>query len=375
MIETADAASDSRKASSGSAEKPVPTSYKTTYYPGTGERSQAAPVDLRAGVDFPANFSLTPSPSLAIRGSIPYLAPGASALVLLKSPDVNSTRAAEVKENGSFEIRDVSPGTYTLLATVTDASGSKLARQPVQVVSANLEGIRLTPQAGAWVHGHLRLESKSNLGRLMLNGFFLGLLPADRDDDVSSAMPIGEGFTPVVHVNVDGSFEWKDVPPGHYYVQFLGEETVGPDRFLKSVLAGGRDVTDLGFSVSGGAALLDVVASANGAVVEGLVSNAKGEGVANAVVVAAPERSLRSRLDRFHKTVSDQSGRFTLHGVPPGAYTLVAWETVDGEAYYDAEFLSKYEGQGSALQVGEGERKSVQLVAIPSVEEAAADQR
>jgi len=96
--------------------------------------------------------------------------------------------------------------------------------------------------------------------------------------------------------------------------------------------------------------------------------------VANAVVVAAPDRSLRSRPDRFYKTVSDQSGRFTLHGVTPGAYTLIAWESVDGDAYYDPEFLSKYEGQGRALHLNEGEHTSVQLVAAPSVEESSVDQ-
>jgi len=375
LIETTNvSASDSREASTGSPEKPVPTSYKTTYYPGTGERAQAAPIDLHAGVDFPANFSLTPSPSIVIRGSITYLAPGASALVLLQSKDVNSTRAAEVKKDGRFEVRDVSPGTYTLMATVTDANGSKLARQPVQVASANLEGIRLTPQAGARVHGYLRVQSKSNFGRLMPAGFFLSLVPADGEDDVSSAMPIGEGFAPVAHVNDDATFEWKDVPAGHYYIQLLGAESVSPDCFLKSVIAGGRDVTDSGFSVNGGSVLADLVASADGAVTEGLVANAKGEAMANAVVVAAPEPSLRSRPDRFYKTVSDQSGHFFLHGVPPGAYTLISWESVDGDAYYDPEFLSKYEGQGRTLHLNESEHANMQLVVVPSAEEPPADQ-
>src|SRR5579863_192994 len=40
----------------------VTTSYQTTYYPGTRDRAQAAPIQLHAGDDFPANFSLTPSP-------------------------------------------------------------------------------------------------------------------------------------------------------------------------------------------------------------------------------------------------------------------------------------------------------------------------
>jgi protocatechuate 3,4-dioxygenase beta subunit len=376
LIEGADApASDPRNAATGSPERPAPTSYKTTYYPGTKERTQAAPVDLHAGDDFPANFSLTPSPSVLIRGSITNLAPGASAVVMLQSKDSNLTQqsAAEGKKNGSFEIRDVSPGAYTLVGAVTDATGTKLARQTVQVSSANVEGIRLALQPGGWIHGYLRLESKTRMGRFTPAKVSLSLLPGDGDDDVSSAMPILESFAPLAHVNFDGSFEWKDVPPGHYYIQFSGDESMSPDWFLKSVIVGGRDVIDTGFSVNGGAAVLDLVASADGAVVDGLVANAKGAPVANAVVVAVPEPHFRSRTDRYYKTVTDQSGHFTLHAVTPGAYTLIAWESVDGEAYYNPEFLSKYEGQGRALHLSEGERTSVQLGAV-SWEEASADQ-
>lgn len=393
LIEAANAPpSEPRHAASRLPEKPVPTSYVTTYYPGTKERTQAAPIDLHPGDDFPANFSLTPSPSVLIRGSITNLAPGTSVLVMLQSKDSNSTQsAAEVKKNGSFEIRDVSPGAYTLMAAVTDAAGTKLARQTVQVGSAHVEGIRLALQPGGWIHGYLRLESKIRMGRLTPAKVFLSLLPADGDDDVSSAMPIGagfaalphvisdgnseigEGFAPLAHLNADGSFEWKDVPPGHYYVQFSGDASVSPDWFLKSAVVAGRDVTDSGFGVNGGAAVLDLVASADGAVVDGLVANAKGEPVANAVVIAAPEPRLRSRTDRYYKTVTDQSGRFTLHGVPPGVYTLIAWESIDGEAYYNPEFLNKYEGQGRALHLNEGDRTSVQLVAVPAAEEHSAD--
>src|SRR5258708_31393710 len=141
LIEAANApVSDARNAASGSPERPAPTSYKTTYYPGTKERTQAAPIDLHAGDDFPANFSLTPSPSVLIRGSVTNLAPGASALVMLQSKDSNLTQsAAEVKKNGSFEVRDVSAGGYTLGATITDASGSRLARQTGQVGSGKRE--------------------------------------------------------------------------------------------------------------------------------------------------------------------------------------------------------------------------------------------
>jgi hypothetical protein len=110
---------------------------------------------------------------------------------------------------------------------------------------------------------------------------------------------------------------------------------------------------------------MDLVITANGGVCEGVAVDRKGEPVANAVVVAVPEARMRSRVDRYRKTVTDQTGRFTLRGIRPGDYTVFAWENVDGEAYYNPDFLKAYEGQGSAMHLSEGERKTLQLDAIP----------
>jgi len=342
--------------------------YATTYYPGTQDLRQAAAVQLHAGDDFPVNFSLAPSPSVVIRGTIANLGAGASALVMLQSKDFNLTlNGAEIRKDGSFEICDVAPGAYTVVATVSGTT-PLMARQALEVGSENVESLHLVPQAGGWVHGRLRVESKSATA-LDPSQFFLSLRSAEGDDDVLGALSLGEGFATVAHVNRDGSFEWKSVPPGRYYIELAGDPGANADWFVKSMAAGGREATDAGFSVGGGVAAVELVASANGAVADGVVADAKGEPLANATVVAVPEARLRARTDRYRKTVSDQSGHFTLHGLPPGEYTLFAWESVDGEAYYNPEFLKSYDGQGTVLRVSEGERKSLQLAVIPGVED------
>jgi hypothetical protein len=354
----------------GAASEKAATAYQTTYYPGTRDRSQAAPIQLHGGDDFPANFSLTPSPSLTIRGSVANLPAGSTAAIMLQSKDFNVVlNGAEMRKDGSFEIRDVSPGAYTIVATVDNAAVPMLARQSVQMTSANVEGLRLAPQAGGSIRGRVRMEGGGNISaRPNPSEMFLLLRSADSDDDALAAIGLGEGFSTVAHVNADGSFEWKDVAPGHYSVQ-ISDASAMPDWFLKFVAAGGRDVADSGFSVSGGTTTLDLLASANGAVVDGVAANQKDETVADAVVVAIPEARLRSHPDRYRKAFTDQRGRFTLRGLPPGDYTLFVWESVEGEAYYNPEFLKSYEGQGKALHVNEGEHASVQLKAIPAAED------
>jgi protocatechuate 3,4-dioxygenase beta subunit len=367
-------------------DKPAPAAYQTTYYPGTRDRGQATPIQLHAGDDFPVSFSLTPSPSLTIRGSVVNLPPGSTAAIMLQSKDFSLVlNGAEMHKDGSFEIRDVSPGAYTIVATVDNVAVPMMARQALQVAAENVEGLRLAPQTGGSVRGRLRMES-SSAARPDPSQMFLLLRSADGDDDAFSAITIGEGFSTLAHVNADGSFEWKNVPAGHYSVQ-ISDASAMPDWFLKSVAAAGA-VADSGFSVSGGATTLDLVASANGAMVEGVATNQDGaeqdgaeqdrpeqdrvekdEPVADAVVVAVPEARFRNYSDRYRKAVTDQSGRFTLRGLPPGDYTLFAWESVDGEAYFNPEFLKSCEGQGKALHVNEGDHARVQLKAIPPRED------
>jgi len=374
LIESAGAAAQLQLHEKGP-DKPAPTSYQTTYYPGTGDRGQAAPVPLRAGDDFVADFSLTPSPSLSIRGSVVNLPPRSSAVIMLQSRDFNLVlNGAEMHPDGSFVIRDVAPGTYTILATIENSPVPMMARQALQLVSNSVEDLRLQPQPGGWIHGRVRLESKGGAAQRGGNQadasqIFLKLRSADGDDEALGEFTMGDGFSSLAHVGADGSFEWKNVPPGNYYVELVGESGTNLDWFLKSALAGNHDVDEAGVSVNGGAVVLDLVASANGAVAEGMVTDQKGEPVANAMIVAVPEPRLRARIERYRTTESDQSGRFALHGIQPGDYTLFAWENVEGEAYYNPDFLKTYETQGSALRVSEGDRKPMQLVVIPEAEE------
>lgn len=366
LIESAGAGAEPRGRAN---DRSTALTYQITYYPGTADRGQASPVELHAGDDFPVNFSLTPGPSLNIRGSVVNLPPRTSAAIMLLSQDFNLTmNGAEMHPDGSFVIRDVAPGAYTILATVENAPVPMMARQALQLGTNSVEDLRLSPQPGGWIHGRLRLESKAG-GRFDLGQMFLQLRSSDGDGEEAAALSMGDGFSHLAHVGADGSFEWKNVPPGNYYVQLAGEVGANANLFLKAARVGNRDLADTGISVNGGAVSVELVLSDESGTLDGVAVDPKGEPVANAVIVAVPEFSLRGRFERFRKSVSDQSGRFTLRGIQPGEYTVVAWESVEGEAYLNRDFLKLYEGQGKTLRVVEGDRKYLPVEVIPSGEE------
>jgi hypothetical protein len=91
--------------------------------------------------------------------------------------------------------------------------------------------------------------------------------------------------------------------------------------------------------------------------------------VGNSLVVVVPDADRRTQSDRYHRTLADQRGHFVVHGLEPGQYTVFAWESIDEDAYFDPEFLQRYEGAGARLQVTEGGHANVLVKVSPAVDE------
>src|SRR5262249_20770135 len=135
----------------------------------------------------------------------------------------------------------------------------------------------------------------------------------------------GSGFNLITQVANDGSFAWNNVPSGRYYLGIAGDIGQNNGWFLKSVVSDGRDITESGININGGQVILEALASPNGARIDGVALDTKGQPIANALIVAAPPLHLRSRTDLYRKILADQNGQFAFKGVAPGDYSLFAW--------------------------------------------------
>jgi hypothetical protein len=69
----------------------------------------------------------------------------------------------------------------------------------------------------------------------------------------------------------------------------------------------------------------------------------------------------------YHTATSDSTGHFMLRNVAPGNYKVFAWQTIPAGAYFNSNFLAKYEARGHAVAVNEKSApKSEKILIIPA---------
>jgi hypothetical protein len=134
------------------------------------------------------------------------------------------------------------------------------------------------------------------------------------------------------------------------------------DFYLKAVRAGSSDVLASGLSVNRKQppGVLEVVLSPNGGRIDGRVLK-EDKPFSGAAVVRVPEERRRKEERLYKFTSTDQDGQFSIPGITPGDYTLLAWETVEQGAYMDPDFLRLYKDRGKPIRVDEGNKLNSQL--------------
>jgi hypothetical protein len=180
-------------------------------------------------------FIALPSPSVCTANVYAYpRATGLGQAVAGFSAYVN-------RKDGSFEIRNVPPGSYYIRASCRDEdSGVWLFnRREIEVSNYDVEGLVLTISPGVEVQGRVSWEGTSPPRQFRRAS--VGLESVDRDAPPLSSQP----------VKPDGTFVFKNVAEGFYrpYVQFVDSDAIG---FLKSARYGNSPVTDAGFPVHAG---------------------------------------------------------------------------------------------------------------------------
>jgi len=362
---------------------PAAASPLKTYYPGVTDIALTRTITVTGGENMGGmDISLHGSRSFKVSGQVNSLipppptqlgAPGVNAAVLFMlnrdetaPDDVNGRQVGVIPlipSTGQFEISNVMPGVYELLARVADpaaqvAGGLPLAwgRARLEVREMDVANLSIVVSPSSEVTGTLVAAN----GAKLPSSLRVQLLP----DDAAIRIPAFQlVLTRSAIVSPDGTFKIPAVPEGHYRVMTVAGLT--PDLYLADVRHKALSVFNAGFDVRPGENdPIQVVVGSGAGTISGLVQDGAAKVVAGATVALVPEASHRGNLALYLSAATDTSGRFVMRGVPPGDYKLFAWESIRPFAYQNAAFIAKDESRGKVIHVGQDNTVNAELTII-----------
>jgi len=330
--------------------------YPPTYYPSTSESAAAAPIVVAAGAQLKGvDIQLRRDRLYTVRGKQSLDA--AHRHMSLQIVPVNSNQTIGFSSthrisNDTFEFQDLLPGSYVIVAVRVDGEKRNFAREPVEVVNADVEGVSLTFAPGADMAGVVRVE---------------GALPSASRISVSlqSETPwlFGQSAT---MAKPDGSFELHDVAPDIYQVNVGTIE----GSYLKSVRVGDREIDDVRVDLTRGpVSQLVLTLGTDVGRIEGKVQTARGDPAVRVRVTCIPYGSHAGRGDLSRFAFTDEKGSFRIQSVPPGEYKLFAWEDVQMGAPQDPEFRKRFEKRSVPLTMPPNGHETVELTSISVAQE------
>ncbi len=331
--------------------------YPTYYYPNTPDIATAQTVRLRDGQDVSAiDFKIRHVPLVTIRGSLLNTPAGSKAtefpLGLFPTAIVGANGSFRYRPdvNGKFEIPNIAPGTYVLRGIHQAATQTMSTSEiPVLIADRDLElDVPLVPAIQA--RGRLTVEGST------------GPLPFDVAAIFARLTARTGGSTVSLPLRPDGTIATQSpFFPGQFDVSIVG---LPPDYYLKQVPIEGGDALKSGVQVSTSPVSIDLVIARHRGVLTGTVATGVASPAAGTAVVLVPEEDLRHRRDRYRRVTTDTAGSFRMSSVPPGRYTAFAFDAVSSSAYYNPEFLSRYQTRGTTLLIEENKDRTLDLKLI-----------
>ena len=272
---------------------------------------------------------------------------------------LNSTRVFGAAPDGRFTATGLSPDLYTLMAEVRGSESS-----PALWALADLN---LNPGETASVTLTLQPTLRLN-AQVVFQGDALQP-PADLSTVAVRLWTVGSTFAQTTsQTDKAGVVTIGGIVPGRYAV--VGSvpgpaATQGKPRWsVRSVMLGGRDITDLPIEInSSGMPDLTVTFTDVVSELSGTLTTASGQPAMDAFVVVMPaDKEYWFAISRrIASTRTDRSGRYVFRGLPAGEYRLaVTTDLVDGELQ-DANALAQLAAQSAPVTMTTGEKRVLDL--------------
>jgi hypothetical protein len=310
--------------------------YPTTYYGGATEAESAAPIELKGGEHREIDVRLSPVPALHVLFRIPQGTYGQEHGFSM--PTLQRHTFDNVERVAAEQIREVEPGVYELTGIPAGRYDVRIERpgEPAQFSEMDLShnGQELTAVQGE-AQASLKLTLKMTGDAPAPKQYAVGLR-----DSHGRLLFMQQG-------DATGELTFEAVKPGKYTIVVFapGKRYAVARTILWNGDAAGSELT----LAPGASAQLTAELAGGDADIEGVVQ-ANGKPMSGVMVVLLPSDP-EAHSELFRRDQSDFDGTFLLHGVIPGAYTLIAVEDAWGFDWLKPGALARYLQRGQSVTV------------------------
>jgi protocatechuate 3,4-dioxygenase beta subunit len=326
--------------------------FTRTYYPGTAAVGNAQKIAIGRGQEvsglvFPVVRARLATISGLVLGSDGL--PATSGRVSLSvSSFSGSSGTYRQLTDGRFEYRGVPPGDYSLEARLDSPSGRELASTQVTLAGTDAN-VTFTLQRAVQLRGRVTFAGSAGDALRFSSVRVTAVSPSGVESLLNPYLPVRDDWT----FEGTASAGWRSLL-----------RVTAPEGWTASrITAGGRDLTDNPVEFVSDLTDIEVVLTNCLTTISGAVRDARGTGLPDAaVVVFADDPQKWGPFTRYVRSGRlDQTGRFTIRGLPPGRYQAVALERLEEGAEGDPALLARLRGRGIPVVLGEGEARAVDL--------------
>jgi hypothetical protein len=285
--------------------------YSTEFYPGTTDSAHAAPIVIRGGDSPDLHFQLAPQPAVSV--TIPRSPPKPGQPDV--PPQLRMSIFGQLAPAVQGEMRQsptqtvitgLAPGDY-ILTDPRNPDNQAGGGMPLHLAERVTEAMPAAAESGL---AHVHVIARSADGASNPSNIWVALVHPHSSEMVSN------------HANEKGQVD-LDAAPGDYYFQI---EDAGKALFPQRILSGETPLADGNIHLTADSSRFFTITFAQGAHTLKGVARKDGKGFPGAFVVLFPA-SETADVHTFFRDQSNLDGSFSIAGVAPGAYTLLA---IDG---------------------------------------------
>jgi Carboxypeptidase regulatory-like domain len=319
---------------SPSVDRSLDVAYPSTYYPDVTEPESATPIPIRGGEHVQLDIHFNPVPALRLLLRVTDSGKNGVTFPQLQQSAFDSSTFVQsdggrMVSPGLFEITGIPAGRYNLRffgpGQGTQMDGVDLTKDGEEIDTSKSEAL-------STVKVSVRIPAEAALPPRLV----VGLRSGPRTAAVFQL------------VNTKGESEFQQVAPGRYQV-LVG--TSGKPYSIAHMAAEGADASGHTLTVAAGSAPSVSLTLIGGSVEVQGIAKRGGNAFAGAMVVLVPKNPESDR-DLFRRDQSDLDGTFSLFGVIPGFYTILAIDNGWDLDWSQPGVIAAYRKNGRAIQVG-----------------------